>query len=61
MQNSPIIITGGASGIGLAVAQSCLEKNWPVALLDMNADSLKMAENLLERPYGFDTGRFGER
>jgi NAD(P)-dependent dehydrogenase (short-subunit alcohol dehydrogenase family) len=39
-----VLITGGASGIGFAVAQSCLELGFGVALLDRNEAALSQAQ-----------------
>lgn len=41
------IVTGGASGIGLAAAERLLEDGWPVALIDVNPERLAEAEDLL--------------
>lgn len=41
------IVTGGASGIGLATAERLLDDGWPVALLDANAEALAEAEDAL--------------
>jgi NAD(P)-dependent dehydrogenase (short-subunit alcohol dehydrogenase family) len=38
------IVTGGASGIGLAVAERLLDDGWPVAVLDADRDALAAAE-----------------
>lgn len=38
------IVTGGASGIGLAVTARLLEDGWPVAVLDFNAGTLAEVE-----------------
>ncbi|MGE0501505.1 MAG: SDR family NAD(P)-dependent oxidoreductase [Rhizobiaceae bacterium] len=38
------VVTGGASGIGLAVVERLLEDGWPVAVLDANAEALAEAE-----------------
>ncbi|MEH7237783.1 SDR family NAD(P)-dependent oxidoreductase [Bacillus sp. JJ1562] len=38
------IVTGGASGIGLAIVQRLLEANVKVAVADLNADKLKELE-----------------
>jgi len=42
------VVTGGASGIGLAVVSRLLEDGWPVAVIDFNAEALVQAENDLE-------------
>lgn len=42
------VVTGGASGIGLAVVSRLLEDGWPVAVIDSNAEALVQAENDLE-------------
>ncbi|MBX3571363.1 MAG: SDR family oxidoreductase [Mesorhizobium sp.] len=42
------VVTGGASGIGLAVVSRLLEDGWPVAVMDFNAEALLQAENDLE-------------
>jgi NAD(P)-dependent dehydrogenase (short-subunit alcohol dehydrogenase family) len=41
------VVTGGASGIGLAVVERLLEDGWPVAVLDANREALAAAENTL--------------
>ncbi|QDZ01066.1 SDR family oxidoreductase [Nitratireductor mangrovi] len=42
------VVTGGASGIGLAVAGRLLEDGWPVAVLDADREALADAEDALE-------------
>ena len=39
------IVTGGASGIGLAVAERLLDDGWPVAVLDADRDGAGRAES----------------
>jgi NAD(P)-dependent dehydrogenase (short-subunit alcohol dehydrogenase family) len=41
------VVTGGASGIGLAIARRLLEDGWPVAIIDADDDALLAAEELL--------------
>lgn len=41
------IVTGGASGIGLAAAEWLLDDGWPVAVLDANREALAAAEDML--------------
>ncbi|KAJ6440592.1 short chain dehydrogenase/reductase [Purpureocillium lavendulum] len=41
---STALVTGGASGIGLAVAKLCRSKGMKVVLVDRNADALQQAE-----------------
>jgi NAD(P)-dependent dehydrogenase (short-subunit alcohol dehydrogenase family) len=41
------VVTGGASGIGLAVAERLLDDGWPVAILDADAEALARAEDAL--------------
>ena len=41
------IVTGGASGIGLAAASRLIEDGWPVAVLDANPEALLAAEDEL--------------
>lgn len=41
------VVTGGASGIGLAVAERLLDDGWPVAVLDADAEALTRAEDAL--------------
>ena len=41
------VVTGGASGIGLAVAGRLLEDGWPVAIVDASRDVLADAEDAL--------------
>jgi NAD(P)-dependent dehydrogenase (short-subunit alcohol dehydrogenase family) len=42
------IITGGASGMGLAVATALSKKNWQVYLLDFNEEAGKAAAQALQ-------------
>jgi NAD(P)-dependent dehydrogenase (short-subunit alcohol dehydrogenase family) len=44
---STALITGGASGIGLAVAQLCLKHSMRVAIVDRNSDTLSKAKRTL--------------
>ncbi len=52
------IITGAASGIGLAVAKALSAKGWRLALLDLNIEALKQATQTLNQEnislYGVD-------
>lgn len=41
------VVTGGASGIGLAVTERLLDDGWPVAVLDADAQALAAAEDAL--------------
>lgn len=41
------IVTGGASGIGLAAAEWLLDDGWPVAVLDADRQALAAAEDML--------------
>ncbi|MHB2265947.1 SDR family NAD(P)-dependent oxidoreductase [Aliihoeflea sp. PC F10.4] len=43
----PAVVTGGASGIGLAVAERLLDDGWPVAIMDADAEALAEAEDRL--------------
>lgn len=40
------IVTGGASGIGLATVERLLDDGWPVAVLDADPRALATAENM---------------
>lgn len=44
LENKSFIITGGASGLGLAAAISVAQKGGKLTLVDLNADGLKAAE-----------------
>ena len=46
--NSHALITGGASGIGLAVAQHCLASSMKVTIVDSNQSTLDLARKSLE-------------
>ena len=41
------VVTGGASGIGLAVTERLLDDGWPVAVLDADTQALAAAEDAL--------------
>ena len=41
------VVTGGASGIGIAVVERLLGDRWPVAVLDADSDALAAAEDRL--------------
>jgi NAD(P)-dependent dehydrogenase (short-subunit alcohol dehydrogenase family) len=41
----PAIVTGGASGIGMAVVKRLLDDGWPVAVVDADTDALASAES----------------
>lgn len=41
------IVTGGASGIGLAAAEWLLDEGWPVAVIDADRQALAAAEDML--------------
>ncbi len=41
----PAIVTGGASGIGMAVVKRLLDDGWPVAVVDSDEDALAAAES----------------
>lgn len=41
------VVTGGASGVGIAVAGRLLDDGWPVALVDADAEALAEAEDRL--------------
>lgn len=43
----PAVVTGGASGIGLAVTERLLDDGWPVAVLDADGEALAAAEEAL--------------
>lgn len=45
---SAVVVTGGASGIGLAVVSRLLDDGWPVAVLDANVAALAEAESMFE-------------
>lgn len=47
------VITGAASGIGLACAKAFIEKGAVVCLLDRSEDSVKKAAQILDTPYAF--------
>jgi NAD(P)-dependent dehydrogenase (short-subunit alcohol dehydrogenase family) len=46
-QGATALITGGSSGIGLAVAQLCLKHGMRVAIADNNSETLRLAKETL--------------
>jgi len=40
------VVTGGASGIGIAIARRLLDDGWPVAVIDADEQALMVAEDL---------------
>ncbi len=51
----PAIITGGAAGIGFAVAQSLATKSYPVAIVDLSLDAATAAAKQLADETGAKT------
>jgi NAD(P)-dependent dehydrogenase (short-subunit alcohol dehydrogenase family) len=43
----PAVVTGGATGIGFAVAERLLDDGWPVAIIDADAEAISEAEERL--------------
>jgi NAD(P)-dependent dehydrogenase (short-subunit alcohol dehydrogenase family) len=52
MSNETIFITGGASGIGLAIAESALQRGWRVVAADRDQDSLAKQRESFPNPDG---------
>lgn len=51
----PIIVTGGASGIGLAIVKRLLAEGYPVAVFDLNCAGLQsLGDNDLLHPFVVD-------
>lgn len=46
-RNNTALITGGASGVGLAVAKLCRKHGMKVAVVDVNSDNLTRAKEAL--------------
>lgn len=44
---TPVVVTGGASGIGFASVERLLEDGWPVAVVDQDEEALGDAEERL--------------
>lgn len=53
MENKRVVITGGAGGIGLALAQKLLDKKAKVLLVDLNEDDLKKTADQLKSEHLF--------
>lgn len=47
-KNARALITGGASGIGLAAAEFCIKNGMSVSIVDFNKDTLQLAEKTLQ-------------
>jgi NAD(P)-dependent dehydrogenase (short-subunit alcohol dehydrogenase family) len=45
---TPVIVTGGASGIGLATVERLLDEGWPVAVIDIDEEALHDAQEELD-------------
>jgi len=54
LASSAVLVTGGAQGIGLAVAAELADARRPVVLLDLDAAALAAAVDALKRRYGDD-------
>ncbi len=50
MNRNPVVVTGGASGIGLATVERLLGHGWPVAALDRDAAGLESLRERLDDP-----------
>lgn len=53
--NERILIVGGSSGIGMALAKCCLDAGANVIIVGRNGDKLKRAREELHNPVGLDT------
>lgn len=49
-----VVITGGATGIGLAIAECFLKNEWQVMITSRNIERLTEARNTLSEKYGAD-------
>jgi NAD(P)-dependent dehydrogenase (short-subunit alcohol dehydrogenase family) len=45
---TPVVVTGGASGIGLATVERLLDDGWPVAIIDVDDEALGDAQEELD-------------
>jgi len=60
---SKALITGGASGVGLAVVELCLKHGMRVSIVDFNKETLDLAKRNLNGDLQFlqaDVGKEGE-
>ena len=55
LPNTGVIITGGASGIGLASAQALAAIGRPVAIWDINLEKAEVAAKTIKADYGVNT------
>ena len=53
--HTKILIVGGSSGMGLALAKRCLDAGAEVVIVGRNEDKLKRAREALQKPAALDT------
>lgn len=49
IKNNVFVVTGGAQGLGLAIAKDLAQFGGKIALIDMNKDGLKLAVDMLRK------------
>jgi NAD(P)-dependent dehydrogenase (short-subunit alcohol dehydrogenase family) len=53
--NTKVLIVGGGSGMGFALAKRCLDANAKVIIAGRSSDTLKRAREALQKPAALDT------
>lgn len=58
-EGKKVVITGAASGVGLATAERIAEEGGTLALMDINADGVKKAADDVTKRFGVKALAYG--